>query len=686
MPRLCRFVLALATALVLTSLAVAPATAGTYTVRQCDWASGNGHHDFVWQSSGVPTVDQYVGSGCGEFGLAVRNGGGGTQRTYPSGAYGGWFAYAPNGTVFTSFSGAFGALEGCCVNGMTSYAEATQQQDGQGGRAYLFQGHLGNDSWGAPSGLGGPVGRSWSAATSGFEARRVGFHLRCGPGFSCSQGIYGDLRLRGRSFDFTLRDDVAPLIGDAGGSLFDGGWLRGARTLSFPAHDTGGGLSGVEAAFDDGTLLQSPSGCTVVAGRYARLQPCPAGRSGGWTVDTSRLPDGVRGLELRATDVSGATARKNYAFNVDNHAPAAPRDVAVAGGEGWRRTNGFDLRWANPGGQHAPITRSRWLACPAIASTGVASQAGSALAEGNAQGSGCVDGDLPAGGTTGAVTVALPAAGEWDVGVWLEDAAGNADPETTSSPRRLRYDPDPPALRFLPAHAATPERFDVVAYDLSGLASGTIELRRYGSDDWMPLATERHGDRLVAVLDESRRAAGGIFDLRARAVDAAGNEAIVHGGGRTLREQADAPAARPRPRPRAKVTAAVRAPLMQRVGTRRQASRGRRGAGWPRARRWGASRRRVQVVGGRPVLLQGRIGRPVPRHGKLVEIQAHFRGRWRTISAVRARRDGSWRFRYVFRTIGLRTSYRMRARVPVEAGYPFAAGASPSVRVTVLPG
>ena len=167
MSRLARLVLGLTAALALTCVAAAPpAAAGTYTVRQCDWAAGNGHHDFVWQASGVPTVDQHAGSGCGEFGLAVRNGGGGTQRTYPSGAYGGWFAYAPNGTVFTSFSGAFGALEGCCVSGMTSYAEATQQQDGQGGRSYLFQGHLGNPTWEAPSGLSGPVGRSWSAAST----------------------------------------------------------------------------------------------------------------------------------------------------------------------------------------------------------------------------------------------------------------------------------------------------------------------------------------------------------------------------------------------------------------------------------------------------------------------------------------------------------------------------------------
>jgi len=658
-PRLSRVVPALAAALALTCLtAVSPATAGTYTVRQCDWASGNGHHDFVWQSAGVPTVDQYVGSGCGEFGLAVRNSGGGTQRTYPSGAYGGWFAYAPNGTVFTHFSGAFGVLEGCCVSGMASYAEATQQPDGQGGRAYLFQGHLGNDSWYSPSGLQGPVGRSWSSSTSGFDARRVGFHLRCGPGFSCSQGANGDLRLRGRSFDFTLRDDVAPMVGDAAGSLFAGGWLSGVRSLSFPAHDTGGGLSGVEAAFDDGTVLVSPSSCATVAGRYARLQPCPAGRTGEWSVDTSRLPDGARALELRATDVGGLGAGRTHTVHVDNHAPATPRDLALEGGDGWRRSNGFELGWAAPGGQHAPLAGARWRACPADATPA---------------GSGCVDGERTGAGIVASGPIALPAAGEWNVRLWLEDAAGNSDPETASSPRRLRYDPDPPALRFLPAHPATPARFDVAAYDLSGVTDATVELRHYGSDRWLALPTDRHGSQLIAVLDERRGAAGGVFDLRARAVDAAGNEAVVYGGQRTIAESALPAPAKPKARPRARATMRVRKPVARR-GSRR-----------PPVRRWGRGQRRLAVSGGRPVLFQGRVGRPVPRHGKLVEIQAHFRGRWRTISAVRAGRGGHWRFRYVFRTTGRRTAYRLRARVPVEAGYPFAAGASRPVRVTVLP-
>lgn len=566
MPRLFRLVPALAVALALACLAAAtPAAAGSYTVRECDYASGNGHHDFIWQSAGAPTVDLYAGSGCNEFGLAVRNSSPGTARIYPSGAYGGWFAYAPDGTVFTSFSGAFGVLESCCVSGMASYAEATAQTDGQGARAYLFQGQLGNDSWYPPSGVRGPVGRSWSSGTSGFEARRVGLQLRCGPGFSCSQGAAGDLRLRGRSFDFTLRDDAPPSIGEPSGSLVAGGWLRGTRALFFRADDVGGGLNAIEAAFDDGTLLQSPSSCAIVAGRYARLRPCPAGRSDTWTFDSARLQDGVRKIELRATDVGGTTTRRAYTVSVDNHAPATPRDVALTGGDGWRTANDFDLHWTNPGRQHAPIARVHWQAC----------QVGGDL---------CVDGQRDGTGIASSGPIAVPAAGEWDVRLWLEDAAGNNDPETASPPQRLRYDPN------------------------------------------------------------RTRAAQGLASPGRKSPPAA--------------------------RRRARATMVVRASAERRH---------------TRKRRWGRGFRRLAVAGGRPVLFQGRVSRPVPRHGKLVEVQAHFRGRWRTISAVRSRRGGRWRFGYTFRTTGRRATYRLRARVPVEAGYPFSAGASPPVRVTVLP-
>jgi hypothetical protein len=58
-------------------------------------------------------------------------------------------------------------------------------------------------------------------------------------------------------------------------------------------------------------------------------------------------------------------------------------------------------------------------------------------------------------------------------------------------------------------------------------------------------------------------------------------------------------------------------------------------------------------------------------------------GRWRTFATTRAARNGLWRYDYRFDgTRGLQT-YRFRAKVPPEAGYPFVSGRSGVVRVRV---
>ncbi len=96
---------------------------------------------------------------------------------------------------------------------------------------------------------------------------------------------------------------------------------------------------------------------------------------------------------------------------------------------------------------------------------------------------------------------------------------------------------------------------------------------------------------------------------------------------------------------------------------------------------------RRRLRNGQQVRFTGRVRtRPLPSVGKLVEMQAYFRGRWRTFSTVRAGNRGSWRFPYRFGgTVG-RVTYRFRARLPSEGGYPFISGNSRVVRVVVMGG
>jgi hypothetical protein len=92
--------------------------------------------------------------------------------------------------------------------------------------------------------------------------------------------------------------------------------------------------------------------------------------------------------------------------------------------------------------------------------------------------------------------------------------------------------------------------------------------------------------------------------------------------------------------------------------------------------------RRVRP-GGR-VRFRGRLkGLPVPGRGKLVELQAFDGGKWRTFAQPRSRKDGRYRAVYrLRRTFGPR-SFRFRARVRRESGYPYELGYSRRVKVRV---
>ena len=77
------------------------------------------------------------------------------------------------------------------------------------------------------------------------------------------------------------------------------------------------------------------------------------------------------------------------------------------------------------------------------------------------------------------------------------------------------------------------------------------------------------------------------------------------------------------------------------------------------------------------------LGRPIPRVGKLVDLQAFDGGRWRTFATTRTNRKGRYRASYRFiRTSSPRT-FRFRARARKESRYPYALGTSKVVRVRV---
>ena len=93
---------------------------------------------------------------------------------------------------------------------------------------------------------------------------------------------------------------------------------------------------------------------------------------------------------------------------------------------------------------------------------------------------------------------------------------------------------------------------------------------------------------------------------------------------------------------------------------------------------------RTSLVNGEVATFSGRVRtQPVPAAGKLIEIQAHFRGNWRTVSTTRTDAAGRWRFPYQFGATTQTVRYRFRVRLPREGGYPFVTGRSRVAFVTV---
>lgn len=93
---------------------------------------------------------------------------------------------------------------------------------------------------------------------------------------------------------------------------------------------------------------------------------------------------------------------------------------------------------------------------------------------------------------------------------------------------------------------------------------------------------------------------------------------------------------------------------------------------------------RRRVVNGQSVLFSGQVrSLPLPPSGKLIQVEVLLSGGWQTFRTVRTDATGRWRMPYRFdRTVGVQW-YRFRIELPREAGYPFANGASKSIRVRV---
>ena len=156
-------------------------------------------------------------------------------------------------------------------------------------------------------------------------------------------------------------------------------------------------------------VAQDASGVRNIAGRdqacsFTRLPPCPAR-----VAAALDLPDGVHTVSVTATDAAGQSRTAPVTVRVDRVAPESPIGLSVK--------PGFVYTWTNPVGM-APIAAAHLSDGTVVRGEGIS--------------------QLQA--TRG------------DLGVWLEDAAGNADPETA-----VRLGPVRPIALDRPVLQTTPQ-------------------------------------------------------------------------------------------------------------------------------------------------------------------------------------------------------------------------------------
>jgi hypothetical protein len=90
---------------------------------------------------------------------------------------------------------------------------------------------------------------------------------------------------------------------------------------------------------------------------------------------------------------------------------------------------------------------------------------------------------------------------------------------------------------------------------------------------------------------------------------------------------------------------------------------------------------------GKRVRFTGKLlGRPYPARGKVLDLQAFYRNRWRTFATPRAAQNGRWAYNYRFEATRGTVLYKFRVRVPATSDYPYEVGYSRTTRVRVAGG
>jgi hypothetical protein len=716
-----------------------PAAAGTYEVHACGGAAGAAQNAFAAVAD--PNMSAYSicpptsAAGTGIATKATSNGG---KAGYLAGAY--QIFEAPPGSVVESvtFNPAAIRLAEYWTAGIVAYDNQFNSDLYLPYGCYAF--HPGC-AFGTPS-FTVPV-------TVDLRGRsRFRFETRCGSVSGCSlaassfsppnQALFSAANVTVRVFDAS-----APSIVPRSGALWSTGWHRGVEDAWSTYRDNVGVMITrlwVDWNLRDNQDYRLPTWPASVRCDFTRRRPCSDVDPGSVGLDTRTLADGEHYIRIEAVDTAGNVTGIDRMISVDNTIPGRPSGIAVAGGEAWRTANGFRVRWSSSRDGAAPVSTAHFRLCPIAGGI-------------------CVEGTRSGSVMDGLDDIRVPRPGDYELRGWLEDAAGNQDPERAAGPVHLRFDDVAPTFVFDRPSRRDPALLAARVHDAhSGVAGASVEIRRRGGGAWHELDSRLTGDRLTARVDDEALPDGD-YVVRGIARDSAGNKQVssleangdpleltlplrtptvvtlraacpgaprcrsgragpghagtVRAGSTIVRGAVRTAGGLPVAGAEILVTERPRAG----AGPRRVASvkAGRDGAFAARLRagptrtvrfrhvgdaslrpavaelrllapaRSSIAADRRMVPNGSTVTFTGRLrGGPIPDGGKLIDLQAFFRRRWRTFATPRTNSLGEWSYRYRFEATVGRVVYRFRARIRREAAYPYELGRSRVIRVTVV--
>jgi hypothetical protein len=690
-----------------------PASAGSYTVVSCNSAQAFGFNASAWEpySSAGSTYATCPTGGGFTAGVSNRM----TGQPYGGFSFSGHAFTAPAGTTITAVRwGGRLARNNCTWGTFMRAAPSGAAVLGLRNGQHCDQTDFDITNY--------PITFPTPAGTTRLEQLVICGAATCSPGAAMHSHV----------LEVTIDDPQPPSI-SLSGRMVSGQWVSG-RASQLPDLDAGAsdssGIHSLQASIE----TQQPS--QAYSCNWSLAQPCPARAQMTSTPSVAQLADGRHTLRVSAVDAAGNFASAASDVYVDN-TPPDPVVPEIVGGSDWRRTNGFRVLWAEQANSTAPITRVHWKVCLANGTC----PARSARAVGDVRE--IPNLQVPAPGEYRLHLWLEDAAGNQREANSAVSVPIRFDPEAPELSFALQDPADPLRVavnamdRYSGIATGEIEMRAVGTNTWHGLATnrqgpqlvahvdderfrkGLYEFRAHAEDQAGNEASTttrtdgataslrlpaRIDTRLVVGFPRRRhptsrvlfqrnasvrfgrrvRLMGRLTNADGQPIEAASIEALERGSDGNVLPVGLATTDRGGRFRYVLRASHNRDVLFHYGGSRRIGSATAafhlRVAGTTSIH---ASRRELR--NGESVLFTGRVAtRSIPSAGKLLEMQAFFRARWRTFSTLRTDALGRWRFRYRFGATLGRVTYRFRARLPGEGDYPFVDGTSRVVRVVVL--